>query len=346
MVWKPSTPWTANSTSPQADQSYQNGDRSAGDGSYTITGIGFGTKSGIPVFEDFESETLGAYPAGFDVAAGELLINNNEFQGTSCSTNNPRFGTRCIEHDNSVEDFPGIHRVLTGTSQKHYFSCFFYWSGTIDTVDTVWKFGRIGANNVYSGNPKAGESWTSGNGSAAPSGFGGEMVTSDGIVGFGANAAELASAASIYAQNQWHFYELELYTGTSDGGDSWFEVRVNGDVSVRWENLSFLTAALSDLPDWVLTPINGLDLGPSVTMYMDGVYSDESRARCVMTDSAVYANSTSWAVQPIASYSDTSVTVTGKKQVFSSGVTAYLHLFNDDGVLVSEGNAVTVEEDV
>lgn len=344
-VIKPATSWVANASTPYADQSYKDGDRPAGDGTYTITGSGFGTKSSTGAYEDFEGEALGAYASGFDVAAGIFFINNNEFQATSCTTNNPRSGTRCLEQDFATEGFPEIYRTLSGTSTKHYFSCAVYWEGTVGVAGTVFKFGRIGANDVYDGNPKAGESWVADDGATIPEGFGGELVSSDGIIGYADNADELATPSDVYTTETWHFYELELYTGTEDGDDCWFEVRSNGDVVIRWEGLSMLTATLSDLPDWILIPANGLDEDPPITMYIDTAYSDESRARVVMTDNATYASSTQWATQPIDSYSDTSVVVTGKQQFFSTGVTAYLHLFDDDGVLVSEGNSVTVVAD-
>lgn len=307
-------------------------------GSYIITGTGFGTKaSGLSISNNFELETVGAVVT----SPGGLNVSNKT--GTSIVNSGSHSGNNCISQDYSLEGFPKIYHSLSGLQTRFYMSCWVKWSGTV-TGATVWKFGRVGANTTYSGNPKAGETYTSTD-QNTPASFGGEIVSSSGIVGYGANATLAPSASAIYTADAWHFYELEFYTGTVDGNDSYFVVRVDGINAVVWSGIEFLTTALSDLPDWILTPINGLDGAPPITMLLDDLYIDESRARVVMTDNATYASSTKWAVQPILTYSDTEITVTKSRQVFSIGESAFLHLFDDTGVLVSEGNAVTVEAD-
>lgn len=303
----------------------------------TITGTGFGTKNGTAYFDDFEDRSVGA--AGGTI--GDLVVSNNA--GTSIVNTDSVSGSKALSQDFSVEDFPKIYKALSGAQSRFYMSCYIKWSGTV-TGSTVWKFGRIGAGTAYSGNPKAGDSYTSTDVNY-PSGFGGEIVSSNGIVGYGANRSTAGTPSALYTPDTWHFFELEFYTGTVDGNDSYFVTRVDGDIATEWDGIEFLTTANSALPDWFMTPINGLDNGPDITMLMDSIYIDESRARVVMTDNATYASSTKYAVQPITAYSDTSVSYTKNKGSFIVGSTAYLHLFNDVGTPVYSSGAITVTED-
>jgi len=303
--------------------------------SYTITGTGFGAKFiGAATFDNFESESVGAASSPI----GNLKSGN--VTGTTISEIDSNSGSRCLSHDFSVNGFPKIYRELAGARAKGYMSLHVKWSGS-NTSTTIFKYGRVGAGGVYSGNPKFGESYTSSG--MAPSSFGGEVVTSNGIVGYGANANFKASDPSaIYTPDTWHFYELEWDAGTTGQPDSFFEARCDGQRTITFDGLEFLTAENSSLPDWVLTFINGFDQSPNITALMDDVYIDESRARVVMTNAALYADSTEWAAQGITSYSTTSVITSSEPQSFTVGETAYLHLFNALGVLVSEGNQITV----
>ena len=307
-------------------------------GNYAIQGAGFGSRPSVtPTFDDFESESVGAVGS----SVGNLSVSFEP--GMSIVDAGSYSGTKCLSHDFSVNDFPKLYRALSGLQPKGYMAQHVKVTGS-NSESTVYKYGRVGAGATYSGNPKFGESYTSS--SLVPESFGGEVVTSNGIVGFGANADYLAPDPSvIYTPDVWHFYELEWDAGTVGNGDSFFEARCDGSPAVRFVGIEFLTAANSNLPDWVLTFINGFDQGPNVTALMDNVYVDESRARVVMTDSATYANATKWAVQPITAYSDTEVTCEPKRQGFGIGDAAYLHLFDNSGSLVSSGSSFTVEAD-
>lgn len=307
-------------------------------GNYVIQGSGFGTRPSVtPTFDDFETESVGA--------VGETIGNLSvSFEpGMSIVDSGSYSGTKCLSHDFSVNDFPKLYRALSGSQPKGYMSQYVKVTGS-NSASTVYKYGRVGAGATYSGNPKFGESYTSS--SITPQSFGGEVVTSNGIVGFGANADYLAPDPSVtYTPDVWHFYELEWDAGTVGNEDSFFEARCDGVVAARFVDIEFLTAANSNLPDWVLTFINGFDQGPNVVALLDNVYVDESRARVIMTDAATYANSTKWALQPVTEYSDTEVTYTPKRQGFGIGETAYLHLFDDGGDLVFSGSPFTVESD-
>ena len=302
---------------------------------YVISGAGFGAKTGTPYYDDFQSEPVGAITG----AIGGLSVSNT--LGLSIIDSDSNSGTKCVDKDYSNGDFPKIFRSLSGLNDRVYMSCFIKTSGN---GGDVWKHGRVGSNAEYNGTPHAGSSYSSTIGSPVPEVFAGEIVTSDGITTTWVQNTSVVSP-EVLTPNVWHFYELEFYAGTVDTNDSYFYERIDGQATVVWENRPYLTTANSDLPDWVMTVINGHDGVNTLTMLMDDFYSDESLARVVMTDNAVYANSTKRAVQPIESYTDTQVTTARKRQGFSVGETAYLHLFDNDGVLVDSGSSFLVEED-
>jgi hypothetical protein len=312
-----------------------------GGGAYTITGSGFGTKAtNSQFFEDFESE-----PVGQITTFQSDLNSNGASQYISISNSVFYSGSRALAHDFSAQSFPKIYKPLTGTRSRAYLSCYFRFDGDVDpAAGVVWKLGRIGANSVYGGVPRASAEYTSPFGQDMPQDVTGSITAATGFT-YSIHNQATASPASTITNGAWHFYEVEFYAGTLNNSDAFFKERFNGIETITYVNRPFLETGGNLLPTWFLTPINGLDGTPALISYMDNLLIDESNARVVMTDSAVYANSTKFAVQPITSYSNTAVEVAGKRQGFSAGVTAYLHLFDDTGTLVSQGNAITVVGD-
>jgi hypothetical protein len=138
------------------------------------------------------------------------------------------------------------------------------------------------------------------------------------------------------------FYECEVDVGTEGNSNCRFKVWVNGAIVCRWENEPYLTAASPDLPTWFLTPINGLDNAPPVTVNMDCVYWDESNARLILTDNEVFADSTpgKMDIQPIISLSDTEIETQKKTPGFTNGETAHAHFWKDDGTYQYLGTKV------
>ena len=304
---------------------------------YTITGTGFGTKTGTPYYDDFESETLGAVTG----TVGSLVISNSE--GTSITTD-AYSGSKSLKNDFSLQRFPKIYKGLSGTNTRSYMSGYIKTTGT---SGLVWKLGRLGSDVEYSGTPQAASEYTSAQSSSTPTTFSG-TIKNPSITTYSINNTSAVSP-TVLLSNTWLFYEVEFYAGTTDNSDAFFYERIDGQATVVWENRPYLTTANSSaLPDWFLTIINGHANGttPTLSILMDSIYIDESRARVVMTDNATYANSTKRAVQPIAAYANTSVTATRKRQGFAVNDTAYLHLFNNNGALVSSGASFLVEADL
>ena len=337
--------WVRQVSKPWYDGAYPTSARAQGN---TITGIGFGTKdSTTPHYEDFEAETLGSVTS----PVGSIKISYSNY--TTIIDTDSNSGSKCISTDfGQNSTFPKAYIDLLGTKSHGYFSCALKFSGTTLSSGAVWKNARLGAGSVYSGYPHAGFAHT-GNSSTVPLSTGSELLDANGTLQAwgniqGHNDAPLSSdgyVGDLYQSGVWQFYEVEWYTGTQDGLDSYFVCRVNGNVETLWQNRPFLTSANPVYPTWFLTPITGMGTQQPIVYNMDDVYIDETRNRVVMTDNATYASSTKWATQPVTAWSDTSITYTKKRQGFTIGETAYLHVFDSTGTLVHTTAAFNVSAD-
>lgn len=122
-------------------------------------------------------------------------------------------------------------------------------------------------------------------------------------------------------------------------------VRFDGTEVLSWRDRPYRTEDSPLLPTWILTPFNGLDGYHPIVGTIDDVYVDEGRARLVMTDAPNYQDSSAFAVQPIVSWSDTTISFARKRQGVAIGDIAYLHVFDAGGRLVHSGEALTVAAD-
>lgn len=288
----------------------------------TFAVSGFGNKSSTSYFEDFETQAIG--PSISPV--GRIHLSNSAAQ--TISSARAFSGARSMQNTYSLNDFPKNYLVLSGTRRRFYFSCHMYYSGSL-TGAGVWKQGRIGAESIYSGTPRAGESWTSGN--ALPDGFAGEIVNSDGITSYWAQNTAAPGAESIYDLNRWMFYEFEFDAGTLNAADSLTRASVDAVPVLVWNQRPYLTSASPKLPEWFLTPINGLDGSPAITVNMDSVYADESRARVIFTNEPSYSASTLFNLQPIISYADTQLITRRLIPSFAIGQTVHVHAWTELG---------------
>jgi hypothetical protein len=339
----------ATSSSPKsiaASRTLQVARTAGGGGVYTITGTGFGTKQATaPTFDDFENLSLGVISAS---SVGSFIMSDAGLGGTSV-VSAARDGNKCILNDFALSPFPKVYKNLAGTGKIGYMGCWIkrdIYGAITSSNNPVWKYSRVGSNSVYSGSPRLSDEYV---GQAITSASGILVNSAGGTIGTAVNNSfRPADPITIHPENAWLFYELEYDYGTAGNNDCFFEVRINGNRAVAYygsDGYIFLTAGSTASPGWLLTPMNGMGEVHPVYIWLDDVYADESRARAVLTDNAVYANSTKWAVQPIEFFGNASVTVTGKRQDFSVGAAAFLHLFNDNGALVVEGRAATVIED-
>ena len=321
-----------NGSTPVYDSLWALGDRGVGGGGdYTFTGTGFGTKSSTPQYESFESQPLGQVGN----IAGAVTI--SEQTDISISTNRAYIGTKSLFISSYVTNyFPKTYITLSGSRPRLYASCRLYVAGDI-SLTGVWKMWRVGSplGTEYGGVPRAGESWTTGGG-GAPAFFGGEIVNSDGTTSWDIHNSATGNPAT-YGTGRWMFCEVEFYAGTVNSSNAVMKARVDGVEVLNWSNRPYLTSANSELPDWLLLPCQGMDNHPNCSANWDNIYVDESNARVVFTDNATYASSTKWDVQPITSYSDTSISVTKVTPSFAGGSTVHAHLFRDNGSYVYLG---------
>lgn len=288
----------------------------------TFTVTGFGTKTSAAFLEDFETQAPGAAVS----PVGRIHLSNST--GQTISTTRAFSGTRSLQNLYSTNDFPKNYVTLSGARPRFYFCCHLHYSGSL-AGSRIWKQGRIGSGDVYGGVPRAGESWTSA--SSMPDGFGGEIVNGDGITSWSAHNAAAANAEAIYDRDRWMFYEFEHYSGTVNNADSITRATVDGVPVLIWHQRPYRTSATPALPEWFLTPINGLDGGPPLTVNMDLVYADESQARLIFTNAASYAASTLFNVQPILSYTDTQLVTQRVIPSFLAGQTVHVHAWTDAG---------------
>jgi len=333
--------WTKQLASPIYDGDFPHTLRDA-----QITGSGFGAKlASTPYYDDFESEPLG--PTGTSI--NELIVST--VGATNIVDSDSNSGTRCVSHLFTAIDFPKIHKSLSGTGKTVYMSCALKISGSTGANASIWKLGRVGAGPAYDGVPKASTEYSQTFVTDRPTNVTSTMTTEPtagnetDTTDSSHNTAADGTISSIYIPDVWLFYEVELYGGTIDASDAYFSERVSGKDTTLFENRPFLTTVNSSLLDWVMTPINGLDGLHAITYLMDDIYIDESRCRVVMTDTALYSAATKFAVQPIVEWSDTKVVYTAKRQNFAVSDTAYIHAFDESGLLVHSGTAITVEED-
>lgn len=329
---------TANGSSPLYDPAYPLGDRGAlSSGTFTITGTGFGIKTSDVYFDNFESYSTGAISVPTGV--GRLSVWN---AGSSIVNSSSHSGTKSWRHDMAINEFPQVHINYAAPAQRAYFSCRFKFTGSGSGAPVgVWKFGRFGNDYLYQPNRYSDE-YTSVSTATQPTDFSGSLAVKDNAHGSasqyihnsGTNTA--TAGAELYTPDVWHFYEMEVESGSSvAGNDGLFIVRVDGVESVKFVGLSIRTDTFQSLIQWVLTPITGYSAdSTTVVEWMDEVYTSADRARVVMTDSATYASSTNWAIQNDATWSNASITGARNNGSFASGSTAYDHVFNSSGTLV------------
>ena len=330
--------WTRQGSSPELDGSFPSSVR----GGYTITGTGFGAKDATtPVFEDFEGEIVGA------VGSTINSLNVNDGTGVTVVSTGALTGTRSLQRAYSpTGGFPMIHSTLSGTRDKVYVSAHIRFEGNATGSPNVWKHARTGSSTLYTGSPRLSTEFTSSGTTDHPTDASGILVSGTSGVFRASDTNEAAtSPVTAYPTETVLFYEMEFYCGTLDTSDAEAYERVSNLDTITWTSAPYLTSDDSSLPTWAISPMNGHDGANGLTLIMDNVYIDESRARVVMTDNATYTSSTKWAIQPIETYSSTQVTCAKKRQGFGLGETAYLHLFDDSGVLVDSGSSFIVGAD-
>lgn len=308
-----------------------------------ITASGIGTKSTDVAFEDFESLPVGAISG----TAGILRISNSN--GVEITTAQSWSGTKSLMCNFAGNDFPKIYRALAGLSQKVYYNCRFRIETTTPSANTnVWKFGRVtnDPTNPYRDSPSSGNVWTaqytSQIGDVKPMNY----SSATGIDTATGTAGKVSGNGAItdIVTDSWMFYEIDFDAGTVNGANCYSEEKFNLKTITKNINYSFRTTMFPQLVPHAMSPICGLDGYNATKMYIDEFYITASRARVLLSDNAVFANSTPNKIfaQPDlpSGWTDAGVYIKPRWGTFTSGQTAYYHIWDDNGVLVNTQSVV------
>lgn len=305
---------------------------------FTITGSGFGSKTGLALFDAYDNLSAGSVTG----SVGQLTISTSGASTIDASTFHS--GSKSLRHDFSSVNFPKMYREFTTRTQTAYCSCWWRFQGSSDAV-SVWKLARFntGDSDPYGDFNRFSAEYTASINSPVPTSLS-ATTNIDGGVSEYAGTSDVATQVELFTSGQWHFMEWEIDSGTVDGGDLFVEQRVNGVANIRFTGSNFRTTANPELIKYIMSPVNGLDSSGSraIVYNVDEMYTDASRARVVMTNSATYSSSTNWAIQPVKIWSDTSISCDYNRGSFTIGATAYRHVFNSAGVRVYTSPAITV----
>lgn len=330
----------------------------------TITGTGFGEKVSVtnkPYFEDFESYATGTFVAKTSEPLYHVS-NAPTAPNTTIVSTAVHSGSKCVKHQfggggsGGEQNFPKHYIKLSEGQRKGYFSSHIRFSGAGTGASQVWKLGMVGypAGNEYGGQPNGIFSYTAASSTTVPTNNGGDEIWNSAptLIGYAGISTSDTTWAAQTSTNTWCFVEYWWDLGSVDVADWYFRCDVNNGTVGKYDaaNNASLTGAwrlsAEELPGWFITPINGLSsVSGDIAMQQDDLCVDEAWNRVVMTDNATYANSSKWAIQPVTSWSATSINCDARRQGFAINDTAYLHVFDADDVLVHTTGAITVGAD-
>lgn len=147
--------------------------------------------------------------------------------------------------------------------------------------------------------------------------------------------------------NTWYFYQMICDAGDYLTNNNYFEIKLNGISQGYFDGTETSDTAKAfrnvDHPDplWgILTPITGLTnaTGVNVEMWMDEVFLTTGWNYCIMTDTPIWTNYTKLAQlkDKDDGWRDTAILIDrSSKGVFTTGESAYIHIFKDNAVYQS-----------
>lgn len=288
------------------------------------------------VYENFDTRPVGTI-------SGDLGRLKQRVPGGGSIASSITFsGRKCWSQNYAVNDLPEIYVQLSPT-QRAYHACHFRFSGTITGTSCSWKFGRVGTNtDPYIANRYA-HMYTS-SGQQTPQAGAPDLTVDTDIIREYSETNEATDNPGIFQQNTNIFYEYECYAGTVNGNDSVFIARANGYELVRFTGSSMRTTANPELIRSAMSALTGMQ-NPTTNNFvhqMSEVYFDASRSRVILTNNSNFSASTKFAVQPVLRWA-TDVVARKNAPGFSVGESAFLHVWNDDGVKVGTSTAVTID---
>jgi len=302
-----------------------------GSAQITISGTGFGTRTSS--FEQYQNYN--------DVADG---TDNGQLGGTSSSaaayliptvqSNLAHDGGKSLEvtYPALGNHFPKLRRLLPD-SDTLYASFYFRYTGSPTSGDVgIFKIFRCG-QDVYLGAPMLVDTIRGGDG----------LQTSMDASVFLEDAANptVGNRLNRKHANQWNFLEYYFRLSTPNVADGEVVGRCNGEEVFSNRAMVTRQLAASKINSFI-NMLDGRDRDAyEMTVYQSLEYASHSRARVIITDSAVYANSTKWEPQPIESWADNSIVVTKEQGALASG-TNYIYAWDEDDNMVVNADPVTL----
>jgi hypothetical protein len=133
--------------------------------------------------------------------------------------------------------------------------------------------------------------------------------------------------------NQWNFLEVWF-----DNTAKTYTIKVDGNTKVNassWAGGNFNFDYV-----WLIGFDAGGNAPPTLTLWTDDIYIDNTFSRVMIGDASTYASSTHFEMQPPTAWSSSSITVSLNQGSFADGSTAYVYVIDANGN-VSAGNPIT-----
>jgi hypothetical protein len=294
-------------------------------GRLSLSGSGFGTRTAAyDSYTNYNDEVIGTGQVALGYSAVESSVqptiqsNDAHDGGNSLQGFYPAIGSH----------FPKLRRNFTPVDQL-YGAFHFKWTAPVNAGDVgIFKLFRAGQTN-YTGFPRAVETIRSaGNGIQDGSDTG---VFRDDA---GNSYLIVGNSNSLKDANEWHFCEYFFKLSAPGVADGAWAGWTNGQVS--FSNFAAVTRFQAGSKiDFFINMFDGRDRDAfDMTVYQSEEYVSSSQARVVITNTATYANSTIWQIQPIVSWADSQIVIEKTRGALPLG-THYAHIFNEAGQAVS-----------
>ena len=223
-------------------------------------------------------------------------------------------------------------------SEELYYSYAIRWTSTnvVSGSATVLKYGRINSSpNRYNG--PGNFAFSSG---GALTGAGSYFFAESGSGGY------IFQQYATVSKDQWHrveMYEKLSSPAGSANGINWFSL--DGNIWNRTEQINRAADQNFQLDNIILGLMCANISAPeTVSMWVDDVYVDNTRARVEIGNASVWSNCTIRNIQiPTIWETETGhIKVDLNRGSFTSGSTAYLYVINRDGDVNNQGYPITI----
>lgn len=303
-------------------------------GNILVSGSGFGARSGSIDFYDNYNSYADGTPCGeigytqsteYNGIPAVVSTDSHEGDGKTLEVFYPELGNR----------FPKMGRYFAPV-ETLYAAYWFKWTAPEGAGDAgIFKLFRCGELDKYFGEPLFYDTMRSTSGGGIQNGMDAGVRLEDVSYNTVGNRSYTKHA------NQWHWVEYFCQLSTPGVADGQFYSRVNGQVA--FSGTSHLTRQVAESRiQYAIGMLDGRDQD-AFDMYVrqSEEYFSESLARVIITDAPIYANSTTWQIQPVVSWSDTQIEVTRQQGALASG-TNYLYAWDENDNLVVDAQAVTI----